>query len=413
MIKAGSLFYAVVLSLVVSILTSSILLLGYNIRFACDRADLQRRLMLNANSGIQLLLSSGDKAEEEFRTTVDLFDQQIDSVELSSKNWGVYRVICSKAIHRNEQKMITAFCGSAPKEKYCIWMADHNRPLAVCGNTLLKGDAFLPAVGVKRGFIEGQEFNGTEMVKGEIRKSTSIVPPLAENLITSLRDIFSGQTGNSDSLAYFDEGFSDTLVNDFNKPTITFFSGTDLNLSQGFYYGNIVFVAKGTITVSHGAVLHDVLLTGRKIILQQSFRGNLQAFARDSVLLEKDVTLSYPSALGVIKSSEKGVAAVITTGSDSIFGSLLALKGKTEIDNAGVILEKDCFLEGEIYTDGFSAVSGVVHGSLTCSSLLLRTPSSVYENHILNATIDALARPVSYAGMCQPGNNNIIIKYLR
>ena len=44
-------------------------------------------------------------------------------------------------------------------------------------------------------------------------------------------------------------------------------------------------------------------------------------------------------------------------------------------------------------------MKGQVHGSLYTDKFLLSTPSSVYENHLLNATIDASALPASFVGV--------------
>jgi hypothetical protein len=414
MIKAGSLFYAIVISLVIAILTSSILLFGYTVRSSTDRAEMQRRLVLNAGSGIQLLLSAQEIVPQNSSKIIDLYNEGTDSIELSQKTWGAYSVLNSKAFFKKEERSITALCGSQNAERYCIRLADHDKPLAMCGKTVLKGDAFLPAAGVKRAYIEGQSFVGANMVQGIIHNSTKSVPDPPESLLLFLRGILSGKVTDDDSLL-LTEGIieADSLSNDFQQRTMVFYTPGNLHIAGGAYSGNIAFLAGGTITVDPTAQLNDVILGANKICLKEGLRASLQAFAADSILLEKNVSLSYPSVLGAFKRNEAPAAVVILGEKDSVCGTIFAFKEKEVQQSPGVIIRKEAFAEGEILTNGFADMQGTLHGSLSCVSLLLRTPSSVYENHLLNAVIDVIARPGVYSGMLGSGGTNQIVKYLR
>jgi hypothetical protein len=45
-------------------------------------------------------------------------------------------------------------------------------------------------------------------------------------------------------------------------------------------------------------------------------------------------------------------------------------------------------LIGNLYSSDYADVRGNIYGSAFCKTLLVQTPSGVYENHLLNCVID-------------------------
>jgi len=66
-----------------------------------------------------------------------------------------------------------------------------------------------------------------------------------------------------------------------------------------------------------------------------------------------------------------------------------------------------------VYSNGFLELKGEVFGSVVCQSFILRTASSVYENHLLNTTIDITKLPKNYVGVnwLKKENHFDIIKF--
>ena len=81
-------------------------------------------------------------------------------------------------------------------------------------------------------------------------------------------------------------------------------------------------------------------------------------------------------------------------------GSLLALKNNegNSLVNPLVKLGKESMVEGLIYSQGYSDIQGNLHGTLITNGFILVTPSSVYENHLLNAVIDRKALSNFFVG---------------
>jgi hypothetical protein len=395
MIKAGSLFYAIVISLLVAVVSSSLILFAYFSAIQFDNYEMSQRLKQNVDSGINLLLSNQSIVELNQEKTIDLFNNGEDSVYLSRKIWGAYEVIIAKAYFRNESVMKVAQVGFAidTLDKYSLYLKDEDRPLSVCGKTCVKGTAYLPKAGVKRAYIEGQNFTGNKLIDGAVRQSNKILPEFSVELSKIMDGYIKNEILQKDDSIIQIGGMldSDSIANSFLLPTLVFNSNEYLKIADGKYLGNIIISSKKQISISQGAILSNVILVAPKIIFEKQFIGNVQAFATDSIIVKEDVRLNYPSCLGIIKSdSPIPVSAIVLSEKDSVFGNVFAYKKSIDpMKQVAVVLKKGAFVYGQLYSSGNADIQGVIFGSLMCSKIMLTTPSSVYENHLLNATINS------------------------
>ena len=80
----------------------------------------------------------------------------------------------------------------------------------------------------------------------------------------------------------------------------------------------------------------------------------------------------------------------------------------------GVILKKNSCVYGTVFSNGYADLQGIINGSLTCSKIMLNTPSSVYENHLLNAEIDVTKLSKYYVGIncVEVSEKKKIVKWL-
>lgn len=405
MIKAGSLFYAIVISLIIAILSSSLILFAYLTHIQFETFEINQRLQLNAGSGLNLLLSQQSLVGLNEKKSIDLYGQGIDSVELTRKPWGAYEVVISKAIFKNTSFLRIAQVGYDQDtiNMYSLYMSDEDKPLALCGKTIIKGTAFLPKAGVKRAYIEGQNFIGDKLIDGVTKQSEKALPKFSEELIKNIQSVFSDkQLSESDSIVSIDDDlFLDTLENSFLINSLLLISKDRLRISGGFYSGNIAIISDKQITVSANAVLLDVMLFAPKVIIEKEFKGNLQIFATDSVIIGKDVTLMYPSVIGLVRNNLSPViAAIVLNENDTISGSLFAYKKAEDVlKQSGLIIAEKSFIYGQVYSNGYADVKGKIVGSLMCNKILLKTPSSVYENHLLNVVIDRTKLSKHFVGI--------------
>lgn len=404
MIKASSLFYAVVISIVIAIVSSSFILFAYLYRFESDQLSVLDRIQLNAESGLNLLLSQQSLVGLNDSKILDLYGENEDSVFLSRKPWGAFEVMISTANFHGQTSERIAQAGWVmdSTQQFSIYLADEGKPLDICGKTLIHGDAFLPKAGVERSYIEGQSYTGREMIYGKTHKSKSEVPELNLSLIEYIRTLLKEKKGNgTDSLISLQRPIAnDSISNSFKNNTVILHSYGVIKMYSGVFSGNIVIASDTLITVSENTLLNNIILIAPKIVLEKQFKGQIQAFASDSIIVEDNVSLHYPSVLGIVALDASRKCGVVVNKNDTIEGSVFAHQVRIDsYKRTGVRLGEKSVVVGQVYSTGYAEVKGTVYGSLMCSSFHLETPSGIYENHLLNATIDRMVLPDYYTGI--------------
>ncbi len=394
MIKAASLFYAIVISLIIAIVSSSLILYSYLTRIEFDNLKINQNLELNVMSGLQLLMGSQSLVEPNTSKTIDLFGNKTDSVLLIRKSWGAHEVIISKAFLGNRSVQKIAEIGYYPDttNSYSLYLADGDSPLALCGSTLIKGTAYLPKAGVKVAYIEGQNFVGKQLVQGPIKTSKPQLPEFNNLLNDDIQAMLSGHFGKiDDSTIVCEREFpKDSLKNSFEHATLHLTGSGSFVLGNCYYFGNIIVTTDKQITIRASAVLNNILVCAPKVIVESGFRGNIQIFAADTILIETGVTLYYPSVLGVVVNERSSRSPVIIMNDkDTIGGNVFVYKMGNQEKIPGIIIHNGAVIQGLVYSNGYVDLKGTIYGSLMCNKIVLSTPSGFYENHLLNAVIDA------------------------
>lgn len=404
MIKASSLFYAIVISIIIAIVSSSFILFAYVSRIEFDNLQIKQQLNSNANSGLNLLMAQQSLIELDQPKILDLYDFGEDSVFLQRKLWGAFEVLISRAFshHTQTERIALAGCPPDATDAYCLYLADEGKPLALCGQTKITGTAFLPKSGVERAYIEGQNFMGSKLINGTILKSKSELPTFNPELLKKINELLTNKKiSETDSLIQLQRAFSgDSIHNSFKNNTLVLSHRGSIRLEDAVYSGNLVIISDTIITVMPSAVLKDVILAAPKILFAEDFKGQLQAFASDSIIVRKNVTLRYPSVLGVANNNGSSACAITLEENDTVMGTIFSYQRIIDAyKRAGVRINKKSVVIGQVYSNGYAELKGSIFGSLMCSKFLLQTPSSVYENHLLNAEINGPALPAYYTGI--------------
>jgi len=421
MIKASSLLFTLVISLLIAIVSSSLILFAYIARTQFQNYEINQQLNLNADSGLNLLLSRQSLVDINQQKNIDLYGRGEDSVELIRKTWGAYEIAVSRTHFKNTKVKRIAQVGYHPDSShlYSMYIPDHNKPIALCGKTIIKGKAFLPKAGVKRTYIEGQSFEGDNLINGTIKKSESTLPEFNKDLIKNIDTVFSTQIfSNDDSVMNIANQLADdTLKNSFLNRTLVLKSAGPIEISGGIYSGNIVIISQTQITISSStASIENVILFAPRIIIENEFKGNLQAFASDSIFISNNVSLQYPSVLGLFQNKKSPrIPAIVLNEGAVVSGNIIINSTSTASTTlAGLILQSGAIVNGQVYCNGFADIKGTINGSLMCTKIILVTPSSVYENHLLNATIDVSQLSEHYVGINLVKESNVkkVVKWL-
>ncbi|MGZ3862804.1 MAG: hypothetical protein ACXVPN_10370 [Bacteroidia bacterium] len=392
-IKGGALYITIFISLIISIFISLIILLSYYSKINYEQFLIEQSVLNNAQSAIAICLE--DESLDENKVTADLYEEGKDSVEYSKKWWGCYKAICVNAHTKGFSRSFYFLAGSVLPSDTSLILKENGKALSLCGETILKGTCFLPKSGLERAYIEGQNFVGDKLIYGETQPSPNAIPSLNEKFIEYAEKKLSLQAQEGDSLMDYETFLNkDSIVNSFLERTLVIQSSGTILLSNKYIKGNVLLCAGTKIVVEENSFIEDALLVSPQIEIKDNFSGSLQGISSDTIRLGKEVKLNYPSSLTVLYKEDttksRQIPAIILDEKSVCNGSLVAIK-KNEANslvNPLIKLGKETKVQGLVYSQGYTDIQGSLTGTLITNGFILVTPSSVYENHLLNAVID-------------------------
>ena len=393
-LNARALFYAILVSVFVAMISASMLLSSFHQHNRMAFYGNQQRLINNCRSGTELILAAQKDSIPE--QTIDLFGQQKDSIRLSQKAWGLLDL--AKVLSWQGQGMYRDsfakcfFVGKKPPE-YALQLAEGNQALSICGNSLINGKALLPREGIERGFINGKPFRGNKLVNGEI----DLVKPVDNKMLEPRFDWLRSLQHRPAS------GFEnkDSLFQSFNGP-MKIIHSENFDSEGRSVKGHIAIIASKSIRISALSELENVLLIAPYIRIESGFKGSLQAFASDSLLIGPAVSLEYPSVLALMPQQEdrKFSPGISILEGSKVCGTVVIPNFKYHPFQSKLLLQKDAEIWGNVWVNGIFEHYGSVLGSVFCEEFLLQTSAAVYENYLLDAIIDRTELPENF--LCPP-----------
>lgn len=397
-LQGGTLFYALAISVIAGLLMSTVIAAEFYHRMLLRNDLLKPEVIRNAESGIVY----GCAHEITDSIEIDLFGHKKDSVFLQRKMWGVYDVIVSCAHTGSHSSERIAMTGYIPdqSQNYALWLADMDRSLSVTGTTLLKGTCYLPRAGVERAYVEGRSFSGRELVSGTTELSSRFIPECDEKRTGELQRLLKAEWEETDSLVNWNAVDATEVRRSFKDFPLILSSAETIVISNCNISGQIIIYSALSIFVDESAQLDNAILIAPDITIGKRTKGAFQAFALDSIRVEQNVELNYPSVLAIVPDKKSVQQPAIIIGEDSkIEGSVFLACDETDVRRQGSItLGKNSIVEGELICYGHVDLKGTVKGSVTCAKFILKTNSAVYENHLMDAVINREARNSSWLG---------------
>ena len=389
-LEAGILSSVLAIALIIATLCASLISLAYYYRMATLQYTIVDRLENNAQSGINLLLATSDHSDVAEGYWKDLFGQEQDSVWLHQRPWGVYQVGIVRARTGNKSRQKVALFGRKPDQtgQSALYLADEQRPLSIAGRTQLIGRCYLPKAGVKSAYINRIGYQGEQLVKGSTQESQGSLPKLSPDAVAHLRRLLTVKAENYLSL----DQLGDSLVYSFEAAPTYYHSPGPITVS-GLLRGNIIVASDRAVTITSQADVEDIIVVAPQITIAPDFEGRLQAIATDTLVVGRGCQLRYPSALVLFASSG---GAVLIDEASQVAGTVVLTGTATDYHRRLLSLEKEASVTGMVYSDGLVELKGSIYGHLSCRKFMLRTASTLYENHILDGTVDASRRSPHY-----------------
>ncbi|MEG0499684.1 MAG: hypothetical protein RR550_01005 [Rikenellaceae bacterium] len=109
-----------------------------------------------------------------------------------------------------------------------------------------------------------------------------------------------------------------------------------------------------------------------KIIVESGFRGERQIFATDTVIIEENVIMKYPSGIYV----KNGYVEI--RDSSQVNGYVIVTGRYKQFPTAKV--------RGTLYVDGIAQLQGIISGKIYAKECTYYSPEGIYTNTIYNLT---------------------------
>ncbi|MBB6126358.1 hypothetical protein [Mucilaginibacter lappiensis] len=354
------------------------------------RADL---LQNNLNSGINILLTSTDSAYRMERAVRLFPEDDLDSVSLRRSAWGAIDIGIVKAFAQQDTiYKVFSIANALDSAKWgALYLIDEDRPLSLSGQTTIRGDAYIPKAGVKTAYVDNQSYTGDkQLIQGKQHDSEKKLPPLTPKRLQFIRQLCQQAPEHNSTWLK-----NRSIDRSFRYPTTTINLGKRVTTLQNISLsGNIVIHSDTTLIIDSSALLDQVIVFAKAILVKSGFHGNGQLFAKDSISVERDCLFSYPSYLGLLRDTAAiiGFPEKISLGENTRFTGFIFTYEKAQNPlKPLIILSKNSKVSGQIYSQGILSIKAGTDmtGNIMTSRFLYQNDMTAYENYLINTTIDA------------------------
>lgn len=384
----------IIIALVIGIICSSLVAVAYFYKQQSQKKYRFDVLENNLGSGINILLTGADTAYSGGKT-ISLFGGDADSVMLKKTPWGIYTIGMVKAFIQKDTVFKTfSIASSIDSAKWAaLYLADNDRPVSISGKTVIRGEAFIPKAGIQTAYVDGKAYEGDKrLIIGGKHTSEKKLPGLSESWLTQLQKITLPDTKGDSTL-----GEHDTIRQSFFNYTRYYnFGKKPLLLANISISGNVIICSDTTVTIDNTALLKNVVIYARAIIVKSGFQGNCQLFAADSISIQNDCKLNYPSCLGVLrfKPAIKDIQQKILIGEKTVINGIVFTYEKEEKPVKPLVsIGKSAMVIGQVYAQGQLELNdnSEIDGSAFTTTFLYKNTFTRFENYLINTTINSKA----------------------
>lgn len=409
-LKSGALTYVIGISLLLFILLG--LALTYSM-YKHQQATLffkEKQYEDLIDDTISFLEQTPGFIAEKDTGTLDLYDTERLLVRYKRENWGLFdKYTLSTSWKFIEMEKVFLLGDDINNDSLpSLYMKDYKRPLTVGGDTWLGNNCFIPSLGAKKIYIKKTRFKYDKPIQGDYSTSENKLPPLRDDIVERVKGMEDTNDPSFIMLPWLAE--NKTYKNSFTDPTILFHSGDTLKIADGKYEGNIIFHSSDFIFIRSGAEITDCILYAPSIEVEDGFKGSVQLFATQNIVVNKSCKLNYPSFI-VVVSDEKEIGIKVDEGTD-IKGGII-LYNTSSLKNKKVNLEigSKAKIEGTVYSSGATEFKGELSGSIYADKFFLRSGSNIYDDLLFDVKIDIDELPDDFTGIStveKPGKRKFL-----
>ena len=398
-LQGASMMYAIFVMTIITIMCS--LIIGLHLYRSSTNKQyyikmVQRR---NIESALIYTMASPESFPYDETVQLSLFNDKYDSIEVRKEQWGLFDLISLKSKSKSSVLVRNALCGN-----YCqkddapvLFLSQGKSVLEVSGETIIQGNVYVPQGYISTEIHLGKSFNGKlpEGDKihqaGKTRSMNKIWEPLRFDkfekkwLLTSIDNPHSS--------------IPDSASVPFEQNACIYKLSGDQTLKNVSLKGHLVIIVDGTITIKKDATLEDIIVLANSAIIEQGFKGSLQIWAKEKIIIGEDCELKYPSAAIIYCENEESTSSLIEIGKNAVMnGYAVSLSESPCVRNHFLIdLKPKSRINGGVFSCDAVQIMGCVSGYLACKQFLLLADNKPKVNAIVDAQItndESQSRPI-------------------
>ena len=413
MLRAGSILYAVFISLVAALLCGFLVMVQYYQLLLVDREKIISSMHTDIRSAVVFLIKHPEAIGYNKQSEIDLFDDSLSRVQVYKEHWGAYDILTAKKKWRKYHAEEAVMIGADSLDEAALYLPNNNLQFSVGPSVVLKGNCYVPGGSIRVSVYNSNSIN-TDALKSCIKRNSEDHLPVCNKIFMD-HDLFIDSilsaTDTIHSYYQFISG-QDSIVRSFFQPSIVLKEEDNIYIGKMSIRGKVIIRSLKSIEISSDAHLNDVILIAPFIQFKENFKGSVQAFAEDSIRVESSCELLYPTMLCVWGNHSMRLnieeEAKVAGGLMMIFG------GSPGSDLSIIEIKKKASVWGVVFCNAYCDVKGSVIGSLYTSRFISRTAYATNENMIEDAVIDFSSLPKDYkAPLIFPNKGYSIAKWLK
>ena len=259
MIRAASLFYAIIICVLVGIFCYSLLLIS-NYMSLHEGMMNREKFLLRTNEAARIYYRHQiQEGKLGMTKDNDVLENGISSrAELNT--WGVYNMLKVMTFSGKDTVYKIDLLGRKMDSVMALYMPDKGEPLHMVGEAKIIGDVSLPKAGIKPGYVKSQAFKAANYLNGKRSVSSSQPIKIAREVLTSDLEGF-------DEVVW-DEIKDPQFKNAFHNPGMHV-RVSDTVISGKSLRGKIMISAKDTLFVSRSMKMDGVLMSAPKVVFEK------------------------------------------------------------------------------------------------------------------------------------------------
>lgn len=375
-LKSSSLSNTIFICIIISIFCGCLVLISHYQNLLIDKLEFNDELINNSNSSFNYFLANYSKSDNE-TLSIDIFESGITTTG-SIKKWGFFDILSTTTVFKNDTIFKSSLIGSTTNknDNLALYVTNYDKPIKASGESVISGTIKIPNGKIERGYIDNKIKNNLTINGNQLE---------SEDKIPKIEKVFDYNLFESEKV-FLGDFDSSSIFNNFNEKTMVIDVSSDGYIDNLSLKGNIILFSTTDLVIGKNNTIEDVLIIAPSITIEDYFTGNMQIVAKQTVEVNENVQLKYPSSI-YIENDIDSVKATIKSHSKIAGG--IVINGNTYNGSLKrqLILEPDSEIIGDVYCFGRTMLQGEIKGTIYTDRFFLKTKSSEYENMIQNCKI--------------------------